>query len=299
MRSIGFLLSRRWILLGVTVALLAWLAWLLGQWQFARLDDRLERNERVQANTAAAPADVAAVMAVGEPLPPESEWRRITATGTYAADETVVVRYRTRDGRAGVNLVVPLVTVEGPRLLVDRGWMATDNRGVPGDIPRVAAEPVTIVGWVRVDAEGPSTAVNDLSTRAISSATIGPAIGAEVYGGFVELESESVDLGAPLSPARLPDLDSGPHFFYGLQWWFFGALALFGFGYLAWDEWRRARPGGPGPRSLANARGARTRRTDQRDLSNPPSTGSITPVRNDAAGDIRKPATEPNSAGSP
>ncbi len=36
--------------------------------------------------------------------------------------------------------------------------------------------------------------------------------------------------------AELPDLGNGPHFFYGLQWWFFGVLAVFGFFYLAYDE---------------------------------------------------------------
>ena len=29
-----------------------------------------------------------------------------------------------------------------------------------------------------------------------------------------------------------------PHFFYGLQWWFFGLLAVGGFLYLVYDEWR-------------------------------------------------------------
>ena len=42
---------------------------------------------------------------------------------------------------------------------------------------------------------------------------------------------------------RLVELDTatgdGPHFFYGLQWWFFGVLAIFGFFYLAYDERRR------------------------------------------------------------
>jgi len=41
---------------------------------------------------------------------------------------------------------------------------------------------------------------------------------------------------------ELPDdTSNGPHFFYGLQWWFFGALAVFGFFYLLWDEFRRRR----------------------------------------------------------
>jgi cytochrome oxidase assembly protein ShyY1 len=41
--------------------------------------------------------------------------------------------------------------------------------------------------------------------------------------------------------AERPDLSNGPHFFYGLQWWFFAALAVFGFGYLAWDERKKLR----------------------------------------------------------
>ena len=37
----------------------------------------------------------------------------VTATGTYVADETVIVRYHTRDGAAGVDVVVPLLTDDG------------------------------------------------------------------------------------------------------------------------------------------------------------------------------------------
>ena len=61
-----------------------------------------------------------------------------------------------------------------------------------------------------------------------------------VYGGFVDAEVERPAPAKPLAKAELPDLGNGPHFFYGLQWWFFGLLAIFGFGYLAWDE-RRGR----------------------------------------------------------
>jgi cytochrome oxidase assembly protein ShyY1 len=62
-----------------------------------------------------------------------------------------------------------------------------------------------------------------------------------VLHGFVQLRSEDPPPEQPLEPVELPDLDNGPHFFYGLQWWFFGLLAVFGFGYLARDERRRMR----------------------------------------------------------
>ncbi len=53
---------------------------------------------------------------------------------------------------------------------------------------------------------------------------------------FVDLLTETPEAGTPLVPADPPDLSNGPHFFYALQWWSFGLLAMFGFGYLAWEE---------------------------------------------------------------
>ncbi len=124
--------------------------------------------------------------------------------------------------------------------------------------------------------------------RSISSSAIGAALDLEVYGGFVDLDTEDPAPAQALAKAELPDLSNGPHFFYGLQWWFFGLLAVFGFFYLLYDEWRgpdRNAPDGP-------ADGYRAR-------SIPPSTGSITPLTKPDAGDIRKAAARPNSAGSP
>ncbi len=286
MRSLRFLLSGRWVAFFLVVVALACATWWLGRWQFHRLEDRQQDNAVVERNERAAPVPVEDVLAPGRDVDPDDEWRAVTATGTYVPEETVVVRYRTRDGSSGVDVVVPLQTADGPALLVDRGWLPTENSGaLPDDVPAPPAGEVTVTGYVRVDATGGATRVSDGSTRLISSEEIGPAIGREVYGGFVDLASEDPAPQTPLEKPELPDLGDGPHFFYGLQWWFFGLLAVFGFGYLAYDEWR----GGPkrGPRSRQSVR------------SSPPSTGTMTPETNDDAGDSRKAATRPNSSGSP
>ena len=79
------------------------------------------------------------MLAPGREVDEEDEWRVVTATGTYLPDETVIVRYRTHEGSAGVDVVVPLQTTGGPAVLVDRGWLATDNGGGDvGDVPRSA-----------------------------------------------------------------------------------------------------------------------------------------------------------------
>jgi cytochrome oxidase assembly protein ShyY1 len=239
-----FLLSTRWVVFLVVVMALAWVAWLLGQWQFSRLEDRQERNSIIKQNEEQGASPLLEVMAVGQPVKREDEWRVVEASGTYAVDDTVIVRYRTRDGAPGVDVVVPFELSDGTSVLVDRGWYATENRGATSeDVPAPPPGEVEISGWVRQDAVGSSTAVSDHSTRAVSSTEIGPAIDRELVGGFVDLRSESPEPADALMPVELPVLDEGPHFFYGLQWWFFGALAIFGFGYLVYDEYR----GGRGP----------------------------------------------------
>ncbi|MBZ5733919.1 SURF1 family protein [Nocardioides sp. TRM66260-LWL] len=250
MGSLRFLISRRWALFAVAVVLIAYATWWLGEWQFGRLADRKENNAIVRTNEALAPTPVQDVLAPGRPVAKADEWRVVSARGTYDAARTIVVRYRTRDGASGVDLLVPLVTADGTTLLVDRGWLPTDNAGgpLPPNAPQPPTGEVEVQGYVRADGSGDSTTVDANSVRAVSSTAIAAAQQRTVYGGWVELRSEDGRPAEGLRSVELPELDNGPHFFYGLQWWFFGVLAVFGFFYLLYDEWRR---GPRGTRSRA------------------------------------------------
>ncbi|GAB2453156.1 SURF1 family protein [Nocardioides hungaricus] len=230
------------MLFALVVVLLCYAAWWLGRWQFDRLQDRKQSNGVVLANEERDPVPVTDVLSRDGEVTASDEWRQVTATGSYDAGQTVLVRYRTRDGQSGVDVLVPLVTADGTALIVNRGWMATDNQGGGQvDVPPPPTGRVTVDGWVRADTSGGATEVEALSTRAISSERIAQAIGYPVFDGFMELRSEGGQAAAGLQPVELPELNNGPHFFYGLQWWFFGVLAIVGFGYLAWDERRSAR----------------------------------------------------------
>jgi cytochrome oxidase assembly protein ShyY1 len=253
-----FLVSRRWILFFLTVIVLAYATWWLGEWQFGRLHDKRERNAIIETNEHHDPVPVDQVLAPGETVQETEEYKVVEATGTYDVDDTLVLRYRTRDGVPGVDVVVPLVTGDGTALIVDRGWIETDDpRFDPvADAPAPPSGEVTITGWVRIDGEGGSTDVSDGGMRAVSTRAIGDALDIDVYTGFVELLSEDPAPADSLEPPETPDLGQGPHFFYGLQWWFFGVLAVGGTGYLAWDE-RKNGPRGqrhkPAPASAEEA----------------------------------------------
>ena len=243
------MLARRWVLFGLAVVVLALGCYRLGEWQFDRLQDREQRNDWTRANLAADPAPVEDVLAVGEQVPADQEWLRVRATGEYDGDATVVVRYQTRDGQSGIDLVTPLVTAAGTAVLVDRGWTSTDNNGaLPTDLPAPPDGTVTVVGFVRADATGRGIDVEDGSTRAVSSRTIGATLDYPVYAGFVDAETEDPAPADDVVRPEVPELGDGPHLFYGIQWYFFAALAVFGFGYLAWDE-RRHGPRGDRTRS--------------------------------------------------
>lgn len=240
------MLSRRWALFAAAVVLIAYATWWLGEWQFGRLHDRKADNAIIRTNEDRPPSPVGEVLAPEGSVPRTDEWRVVSASGTYDTADTVVVRYRTRDGQAGVDIVVPLVTDSGVSLLVDRGWLATDNQGADPselDIPAPPTGRVTVTGYLRQDGTGESTQVTDNSVRAVASSAIGAAQDRTVYPGFVELRSEDPAPADALQPVELPELDNGPHFFYGLQWWFFGVLAVFGFFYLLYDERRHGRRG--------------------------------------------------------
>ena len=238
-----FLLSRRWLLFALTVAALAWGASLLGQWQFHRLDERRAENRLVATNLQRPPVPIDDVLAAGRPAREHDEWREVVVHGTWDDAHTIVIKYQTRDGAPGVDVVTPLRTDSGTAVLVDRGWLATQNNGgTRPHLPAATTGPVTVIGWVRVDGSGGSTTVSDLAARSISSTAAAKVLPYRLYGGFLDVHTESPAPAKALQPTELPDDTSeGPHFFYGLQWWFFGALAVIGFGYLAYDEWRRAR----------------------------------------------------------
>jgi len=250
-----FLLSRRWLGLLLAVAVVGVTCVELGLWQFRRYHERIDRNEVTTSNLMGDPAPVEDVLSTNAPPAEVDQWRIVEATGRFDADHQVVVSYRTRDGAPGVDVVVPLVTASGTALLVDRGWLATENNADTPQLPDPPAGEVTVTGWVRVNADdGDQVKPQDGTVRAISSDALAPTLPYDVYDGFVDLTSEAPK--APDRPLRAerPDLTSGPHFFYGVQWFFFAALAFGFWCYFAWTEYRgQSRPSRPrGPSQPAS-----------------------------------------------
>ncbi|MDQ3105337.1 MAG: SURF1 family protein [Actinomycetota bacterium] len=235
-----FLLTRRWLALAVVAAVLAVVCARLGWWQLERLAERSDDNAVVEANLDASPVPLQALVDVGAALPAGDEWRQVTMSGRYAPDNQVLVRYQSRNGLRGVDVVVPLLLRDASAVLVDRGFLESPA-GTP-DLAEVPPPPpgrVTVTGWLRRDSDAPSEATTpiDSTVRAVSSVALADVMPDPLRGGWVQaLEESPTATGGALAGPEPPETDSGPHLFYGLQWFFFGLLALVGYGWFAYDE---------------------------------------------------------------
>ena len=151
-----------------------------------------------------------------------------------------------------------------------------------------------MTGWVRADATGDSTgSARPVDPRDHQRARSPRRSTARCCGGFVDLRSESPEPATALEPVELPELDNGPHFFYGLQWWFFGVLAIFGFVYLVYDELRGGRASARGPLARRPAGAMPARKTGAPDS---PQTDATAACRGTASAG-RPPATRHHAAG--
>jgi cytochrome oxidase assembly protein ShyY1 len=229
------LISRRW--LGALAAALAFAvaAFFLGQWQWHRYETKAARADRINAHYEARPQPLRDVLGTA-PVPLSEEWTRVTATGRYAADQTLLVRNRPYEGTYGYEVLVPFVADGGGTVLVDRGWV--QNAKTAESLPRVPPAPtadVTLTGWLRRSEPSLGRTLPAGQVASINLAEAARQVGEPLLGAYVVLEVERLpDGSAPPRPTALepPDTGLGPHQAYAFQWWLamVGGFVLVGFG---------------------------------------------------------------------
>lgn len=237
------MLSRRWLGFLLFVVVLAGVCTRLGFWQLHRLEHRLDRNDIITAHFEADPVDLFSALPAGAEVDDTTEWTRVTAVGTYDLEHQLTVKFTTRDGAPGVDVVTPLVVADGSAILVDRGWFATDNNVARPDVPEPPSGEVTVMGWLRQDngAGGGAVTPSDGQIRAISSQALADFVPYDLSDGYLNLQQQTPAAQTPLAAEPQPELGQGPHFFYALQWWFFALLAVVGYFWFARAEARERR----------------------------------------------------------
>ncbi|MGQ0630681.1 MAG: SURF1 family cytochrome oxidase biogenesis protein [Sporichthyaceae bacterium] len=242
--SYRFLLTPRWIVLLVIAALSVPGCIALANWQFGRLDSTASRNDRITGNSTAPPLPIADLSAIGAEVSGADDFRAVSATGTYDTARQVFVRNRAQQGQAGFNLLTPLVTAEGPAVLVNRGFVAAPTAGGSPVMPPSPAGEVRVAGVLRPSQSGPADAA-DLpagQVARIDVARLDLALPYDLFGGYLQLREQDpapavVDGTALPTPLELPDSASELlHRSYGWQWYVFAAIGPIGAALLARRE---------------------------------------------------------------
>lgn len=198
-----------------------------GLWQLRRLDERRELNARIRERSAET-IDLPA--AAGDPE--DLAYRRVEVRGTYDAAGELLVRFRTRTGLPGYEVVTPLRTSEGT-ILVDRGWVPLadgDRWPVPAMAPPAGDVEVSGLlappesGDTRLERRPDGTAV----IASIDPARLEEAVGDDLYPVYLLADDGGTPASSYPVPVAAPELGDGPHRSYAVQWFLFAAVGTVG-----------------------------------------------------------------------
>jgi cytochrome oxidase assembly protein ShyY1 len=165
----------------------------------------------------------------------EADWAAlrylpVAATGEFVASRQILIDNKVHGGRAGYDVVTPLVLADGRAVLVDRGWVP--QLGSRSQLPDVS--PPSGVVTVKGRIELPSSSYLELRRETPSGAlwqNLDPgryaaATGMRVLPVVIEAADASPPDDGLLREWPLPDFGAERHRIYMVQWYAFGALAL-------------------------------------------------------------------------
>ncbi|HEX9765226.1 MAG TPA: SURF1 family protein [Nitriliruptorales bacterium] len=223
---------------------------LLGRWQLSRLAERRALNEALESRIDLPAMDLADLQGELERgTPPEQlEFRRIVLEGRFAAEEEVLQRNRSHEGRQGFHVVTPLIVSEDLAVLIRRGWVPAALDDPPINEAEPPRRPATVTGLLRAPErhtgfgpQDPATGVLErvfwVDPQRLDRQTTRTLLDVVVdLRTVVPQNSRDLDLPEPLPD---PSFDEANHLSYAIQWFSFAVIAVVGIGFYARSQWFR------------------------------------------------------------
>lgn len=220
--------SRSRLVLTGTMVVLALVFAGLGSWQVQRLFWKLDLIARVDQRIHAAPETA--------PLAPEwrsierdtDEYRRVTATGMFDHDKTVLVQAVTDRG-AGFWVMTPLVRDDGSVLIVNRGFVPTDRRDRADRTVGETVGRIEVTGLLRLpEPEGAFLRTNDPANGRWYSRDVSVIAAAQsltkVAPYFVDADATPNPGGLPIGGLTVVSFRNS-HLVYALTWYALGVMS--------------------------------------------------------------------------
>ncbi|ROQ40974.1 cytochrome oxidase assembly protein ShyY1 [Frondihabitans sp. PhB188] len=233
MKEWRFAFSRKWVGYFAVAVVFAIVCAFLSHWQWERRGENLALQHTLQANYDAEPVPLADVLTNLDSYSSADEFKPVTVTGTYLADDFFLARDRSYNGYPGFEVLVPLETSTGEVFVIDRGWVPTGNtHDYPDSIPAPPSGTVTVVARLaatEADVPGRTDIPKTNELAVIKPSTIGERLGLPTYtAAFGQLKTETPAASTLPKLAQKPSVDYGLNLSYAIQWVMF-ALAAFGF----------------------------------------------------------------------
>jgi len=198
------------------------------QWQLDRGQGQTNTNNIIKDNLELSPiemSDPANLDAVA------NQWRLTNIKGSFSESHQELVRNRYHEGKFGFEVLTLFTAITGENFWVDRGWVAAGkNASTPPDVPKIDSGINTITARIRSEnlSRQLQGSFSVTSAKSIKPDSIAKIQGVDAQPYYLDLISSSNEKVAPLTEIQLPELTSGPHYAYALQWLAFAALALIG-----------------------------------------------------------------------
>lgn len=220
----------------ILVPVLVVLFFYLSEWQRERYDGRNDANAIVERTISQPVAPLGSVLAEPPVSGTTVQWRQVTATGTYLVDSQALVRKKPMQGKVGFWVVTPLMLdqamADGSNVvLVNRGWVPpATNPNAPIEVPKAPSGQVTITGRLQ-NMQPAEQLPDDLPANQILS--VNPAeltlpAGTTVAGLYMNLQASNPPQTGDITVMPEPEIDSGPHLSYALQWIAFAIVLIVG-----------------------------------------------------------------------
>ncbi|UYM07403.1 SURF1 family protein [Solicola gregarius] len=196
----------------------------MGLWQLGVYDTRQEHERADKQDVPTVPLDEA--LGPDDAFSGSANHRPVEVTGTFApADEQVWVSGRSLDGEDGYWLLAPLVVRDTEALLVVRGWSPTNDR-LPA--PPSGATTIDAVLQFGEDVGAPLGA--DRTTDTVRIPALANELPYDLYSGYAIQTEPAPGAGLETVPPPDPDVSWSVglrNLVYAVQWWVFGAFAVF------------------------------------------------------------------------
>jgi len=201
---------------------------MLGRWQWHRHEDRAARVEQITQNYDRSPVPLSDLVSdPSGPLRADVAWRSVELRGQFG-DPVVKIRNRPVDGQPGFHIAQPFFLADGPVVLVNRGFVRTENEDSL-DLSIQSATDVELVAHLRPSEEPDARSAPVGQGFTFNPEQLLPGIDNLAANFYVIAESQTPPGPDQIVALPAPDTDLGSHFSYALQWWFFAGGAVVAF----------------------------------------------------------------------